>query len=585
MIVRQLAGVLLLTVAGCEWLLDHSLRPVPENTDELCSDGRDNDFNGLTDCQDWGCLDQLVCCTLQDVVLFDTFDGPACSEAACEAQSCDVLQCGPDTGLWHTWPCPYPVVCDGALWPRKALPSCYAAGVLSHRSVPIGPGMALTVEVQGTPERQGSIEAAFTVHDADALPGSIDQCSSFQSVGGFVALKYVYSPEGNRLVAFAQGAEIGRSDALSSELHVGDIIVTADRRVEFRADGLLIATSEPLPETPEQARVALTGTSQTSAFASVQLRAGARCHNPRAWSLSGADVAASEVLSVDPHGTEWDADEVFQPSARENGDTIELYYTGCRWTQGTIAGCDWRSSAIGRAISTASGEFARLADPVLSYFEVPRAGLTPISIEVTSGTQGFISVGRHALPIEIDPSIVIIDHDVLTASSLLGELIGGLAALETADGRVFLWFTNAPSTTTRGSIGLAISNDGRNFTRQSAPVLEAGAPEDFDSEGVLNPDVIYDPDRRLFLMWYEGRDFYGDVAIGEAASADGVHWSKAPQNPVIDHTFGFASFGRPAVLWRSDGRARMFVEAAPAGDTRRRIYSLENAGTPSGQSP
>ena len=117
-------AALILILGSCEWVLDHSLRPVPEESDLLCSDGRDNDFNGLTDCQDWGCLDQPTCCTLQDVVLLDTFEGPACTDTGCSAQSCDEPRCGPDTNIWHTWPCPYPVVCGGALRPRKEFPTC-----------------------------------------------------------------------------------------------------------------------------------------------------------------------------------------------------------------------------------------------------------------------------------------------------------------------------------------------------------------------------------------------------------------------------------------------------------------------------
>lgn len=89
----------------------------------------------------------------------------------------------------------------------------------------------------------------------------------------------------------------------------------------------------------------------------------------------------------------------------------------------------------------------------------------------------------------------------------------------------------------RSEIGLAISSDGVRWTRAGdGPVLEPGPRGSWDSGGVSNPAVIYDPESGQFEMWYAGNVPSGDVyrvGFGYATSPDGIHWTRASDGPVI----------------------------------------------------
>jgi predicted GH43/DUF377 family glycosyl hydrolase len=63
------------------------------------------------------------------------------------------------------------------------------------------------------------------------------------------------------------------------------------------------------------------------------------------------------------------------------------------------------------------------------------------------------------------------------------------------------------------------------------PVLSADKP--WEKVAVMCPDVIWDERTKLFRMWYSGGEQYEPDAIGYATSPDGVHWTKAPSNPVF----------------------------------------------------
>ncbi len=97
---------------------------------------------------------------------------------------------------------------------------------------------------------------------------------------------------------------------------------------------------------------------------------------------------------------------------------------------------------------------------------------------------------------------------------------------------------------TLGSIGLAISDDGINFTRQGPdPVLEPSPGEGpcrcnvWDSWAVEGPWVLRQPDG-TYWMWYGGAGStdQGETeinGIGLAFSGDGIKWSRYFKNPVL----------------------------------------------------
>jgi len=81
-------------------------------------------------------------------------------------------------------------------------------------------------------------------------------------------------------------------------------------------------------------------------------------------------------------------------------------------------------------------------------------------------------------------------------------------------------------------IGYATSPDGKAWQRMSDhPVVSPELP--WEKVALMSPNVIWDPQAKVFKMWYSGGEQYEPNAIGYAASPDGLHWTKSPVNPVF----------------------------------------------------
>jgi beta-1,2-mannobiose phosphorylase / 1,2-beta-oligomannan phosphorylase len=87
-----------------------------------------------------------------------------------------------------------------------------------------------------------------------------------------------------------------------------------------------------------------------------------------------------------------------------------------------------------------------------------------------------------------------------------------------------------------GGIGYATSADGVHWTEDPGnPVLSRGASGEWDEGAATQPAVVLDGG--LFKMWYTGLGadgVSGHAWIGYATSPDGVTWTKHPGNPVLD---------------------------------------------------
>ncbi len=84
-----------------------------------------------------------------------------------------------------------------------------------------------------------------------------------------------------------------------------------------------------------------------------------------------------------------------------------------------------------------------------------------------------------------------------------------------------------------GAIGVAQSADGIHWQRfGDKPVLTPGEAGEWDGLFIESPAVIFAGNR--YWMLYSGVDTTWRVRIGLATSADGIHWQKYPGNPVID---------------------------------------------------
>ena len=93
-----------------------------------------------------------------------------------------------------------------------------------------------------------------------------------------------------------------------------------------------------------------------------------------------------------------------------------------------------------------------------------------------------------------------------------------------------MWYTGQAHG--KSMIGYATSRDGRTWTRQSAhPVLEPVLP--WEGVAVMCPHVMWDPEAKMWRLWYSAGEQYEPNAIGYATSTDGLHWNKFAGNPVM----------------------------------------------------
>ena len=584
-------------LAACQVATDFELRPVAEISDELCGDGRDDDFDGLTDCQDWECLGRLPCCDIPEILLEDDFEGgPAsCDVPACTEALCTETACGPDDERWHTWPCPFAKACGGELRLDKG--SCYPAGVLSRTTAALGPGLLVTVDVTGQPERLGHLEAALTLQTESDFPGALDECARLQEVDGFASARVVWAEAGVQVVAMFRGDEAGRSPVVAVGPHRLVLGVDRDRRVTYALDGEVFATADvPIPTGETQVRVALTGLTESAAFEAVRVEAGIRCHDPASFVARGGTAETAVVLAGDAAGpSAWDSDEVYYPAIHDTGDGLEVFYTGCRWPQDAPM-CGSFGVAIGRATFAGGPSQPLVRDPDenpwIDAEDVTTAGvlLNAINPEMAVGLletparAGYISMFGYS------ESMVGLDDAMDSTGAVLGPndrdawdglITTGPSAVDGPDGVRRLYYGGlARGLDAIWRIGLATSTDGATFTRaQPDPIFGEGAAEAFDGGGVSAPSVIYDETRQLYRMWYEGRDFFGVIAIGYAVSTDGATWSRYPGNPIVTAAqLGLQSIGGPSVYRAPDGRLLMLVHGTTIGEPRRRIFALENAG-------
>ncbi|MCK5291403.1 MAG: hypothetical protein KAR39_05265 [Thermoplasmata archaeon] len=109
-------------------------------------------------------------------------------------------------------------------------------------------------------------------------------------------------------------------------------------------------------------------------------------------------------------------------------------------------------------------------------------------------------------------------------------------------------------------IGYATSADGESWVKHPGnPVLTPGAPNEWDGNGTMGMSVLHLGG--TYHAWYSGADLGGILKIGYATSPDGIAWTKYPNNPVLDAgapgDWDSGGVGQPCVLF--DGiRYRMW---------------------------
>ena len=147
-----------------------------------------------------------------------------------------------------------------------------------------------------------------------------------------------------------------------------------------------------------------------------------------------------------------------------------------------------------------------------------------------------------------------------------GDYIAANGTALFADGKWSYWYQGGRTP----RIGLALSSDGRVWSRHGPPVLETGPRGSWDERGVADPYVIRAGDS--FYMYYLGQDRAGRQRLGVGRSTDGVTWQKLRSNPVLElgepGAFDETGLGEPAV-WQEQGSYWMLYTARDRREVRR----------------
>ena len=100
------------------------------------------------------------------------------------------------------------------------------------------------------------------------------------------------------------------------------------------------------------------------------------------------------------------------------------------------------------------------------------------------------------------------------------------------NGTDYLMYYSGSNGTFVDGVGLAVSKDGIAWARYPGNPVVQGTAGTFDGYFVRYPDVLLDDGQ--YHMWYTARSSPSlNDSIGYATSADGLHWTRSPVNPVI----------------------------------------------------
>jgi len=621
-------AVWLTTLGACSAITTFDRGKAVESTDLLCSDGIDNDEDGLTDCQDWKCLGQRACCDVPTIDLDEDFGAAGCDCSPPPDPTEPPLACRDDADClpsdkWERWGAPGPHVCgDGGLISCK-LETCYDVGLLGRPTVLLEPGVQVDVTFSGQPERRGRLTAALTFQQ-EAPRVSMETCLPITPIQPTVAVEMIGSEDGDtiQIVALFGDAVVGSlSLDQTRAAHDVSIRVQDDGTVKYAVDDreppLVSGTDQIVPTAAQPVRLALYGRGVTGRLQHARLRHGSRCEDPAAWQRAGSD-AEPPGASLDAPSSGWDNLAVFRPSVVSLGKQgLALAYSGCADagfstcspTLGAAAvtfssggpfppkECGFVSTS-GEGYACAMGAFNSTVNLFGNYFnyfdadirmvagsglmalvsqpplgqppESPQSGIKSIVWQTPGADQQ--EAWRHYMG-DIDPGPPG-SWDAFTACCASSEI--------SDDGKVTVWYSGRESPDGPWRIGMAVADvgDKQPFTKYAGnPILGEGPSGSPDQRGASDPDVIWDEHRKLYRMWYVAHDPLDQTSIALAVSTDGRSWRRYPSNPILRAaSAGLVSIANPTVL-QTDNGLRMWVEGERADLPGVRIFELRNTGT------
>jgi len=120
---------------------------------------------------------------------------------------------------------------------------------------------------------------------------------------------------------------------------------------------------------------------------------------------------------------------------------------------------------------------------------------------------------------------------------------------------------------THSAIGVAYSKDGINWIKYANnPVFYRGNYGDWDGTWIESPAILENALTGKLMMWYNGIDTVTwKIQIGLATSDDGINWIRNTENPVLSNgpigTYDDVWLGTPAVIYKTDHYEMWYASA------------------------
>jgi predicted GH43/DUF377 family glycosyl hydrolase len=239
------------------------------------------------------------------------------------------------------------------------------------------------------------------------------------------------------------------------------------------------------------------------------------------------------ILSLGQAG-QFDDMHIFAPAVAEERDRFLLWYSGSRGTPGN------RVFRLGLATSPDGKRFERHeSNPVLQFADAAHSVLTPALLRRGDGSlvredgklrmwYSSATLGKGGLH-TLHESTSSDGIRWTEPSAALLENAYCPSVLKTVRGYE-MWFSDVSRRP--WVLRHATSSDGRRWQVNSQPTLVLS--QEWEAEVLVYPTVLKIDG--TYLMWYGSYDHAvrrETTAIGFAASTDGQHWHKHPNNPVF----------------------------------------------------
>ena len=136
---------------------------------------------------------------------------------------------------------------------------------------------------------------------------------------------------------------------------------------------------------------------------------------------------------------------------------------------------------------------------------------------------------------------------VLTPSaSGWDSLVVGAPSVVAVGANYNMYYEGLSTTTDSYSIGMAVSSNGTNWTKQARNPILTGSLGTWDAGGVRYPAVV--KNGANYLMIYQGSGSNG-TALGLATSTDGISWTKHTGGPVVTRSGLISSYVPGSLLY------------------------------------